>query len=191
MSETFETVEKTEPVETNEEPAVTVTLEDLQAQIAKLTSENDKLKKAQSSASSDAAEWKKKFRATQDEATRAEAERKEMLERIQEENKLLKRNQAMAEQKAGWLALGMDEESAAKAAEATIDSNFTNLMDTMKNFMVNHDKTLVADAIKRTPAPVTGKPAQSITKEQFDKMGYGERLDVFNNFPDLYAEFTK
>lgn len=39
--------------------------------------------------------------------------------------------------------------------------------------------------------PVTAGDVNSITKEQFNRMGYKERLDLFNTNKDLYDELTK
>ncbi|WP_020006209.1 phage scaffolding protein [Salinicoccus albus] len=41
----------------------------------------------------------------------------------------------------------------------------------------------------RTPGD--GEPAPSVTKEQFDKMNYEQRLDVYNNHKELYDQYTK
>lgn len=39
--------------------------------------------------------------------------------------------------------------------------------------------------------PVTAGDVNSITKEQFNRMGYKERLDLFNTNKELYDELTK
>ena len=39
--------------------------------------------------------------------------------------------------------------------------------------------------------PVTAGEVNSITKEQFNRMGYKERLDLFNTNKELYDELTK
>lgn len=174
-----------------ETDSTTPDIASLEARIKALEGENEKLKQANSNASSDAAEWKKKFRSTQDEAQRAEAERAEMIERIQKENAELKRNQLIATQNAEWLSIGMNADMAKKAAEATADNDFAALMDVMKQFITEHDKALNAKAIKDTPAPVGGPSSQSVTAEQFSKMGYQERVKLFTENPELYKELTK
>ena len=164
---------------------------DYETEMKKLREENEKLKKAQTNAAKDASDWKAKFRATQDEATRAAEEQKETLAKVIAENEALRNAQKMATHKAGWLGLGFDETLASEAADASVNSDFDALLAAMKKFIENHDKELNAANIRNMPAPVSGSPAQSVTKEQFDKMGYDEMVEVFTKYPDLYKEFTK
>ena len=43
----------------------------------------------------------------------------------------------------------------------------------------------------RTPKTANKPNGETITKEQFDKMGYAERLNLFNTDPDLYEQLKK
>ena len=160
---------------------------DYEKEFKRLQAENEKLKKAQTNAAKDASDWKAKFRATQDEATRAAEEQKEALERIMAENETLRKTQTLATHKAGWLGLGFDDALAAEAAEASVNSDFDALMATMKKFIEMHDKELKAANIRQMPAPVSGS-AQSITQEQFDNMSYRERAQLFNEQPEPYKK---
>lgn len=162
---------------------------DFAAELKKLREENEKLKKAQTNASKDASDWKAKFRATQDEATRAAEEQKEILEQIKAENESLKRAQNLATHKAGWLGLGFSNDLADNAAEASVSGDFNALMDIVKKFLEVHDKDIKAASIRTMPAPVSGS-AQSITQAQFDNMSYRERLKIFEEQPELYKKFT-
>jgi hypothetical protein len=56
---------------------------------------------------------------------------------------------------------------------------------------VAHDKALKENAFKNNPTLPGGSSTKAVTKEQFDAMGYKERLEVFNQYPDLYKEYTK
>lgn len=165
-------------------------LADLQAELERIKTENEKLRKANTAASADASEWKKKFRATQDEASRAEAERNETLEALEAENKQLKRTQTIAEHKAGFLSLGMNSETADRAAGATVENNFSELMETFKAFLSDHDKALRAEMVKNTPAPVSGQTAPGVTRESFDSMNLRERMQLFNENPEAYKLFN-
>lgn len=162
---------------------------DYEKEFKRLQAENEKLKKAQTNAAKDASDWKAKFRATQDEATRAAEEQKEALERIMAENETLRKTQTLATHKAGWLGLGFDDALAAEAAEASVNSDFDALMATMKKFIEMHDKELKAANIRQMPAPVSGSAQGSITQEQFDSMSYRERLKLFNEQRELYDKF--
>lgn len=163
---------------------------DYEKEFKRLQQENEKLKKAQTNAAKDASDWKAKFRATQDEATRAAEEQKEALERIMAENETLRKTQTLATHKAGWLGLGFDDALAMEAANASVDNDFDALMGIMKKFLEVHDKELKAANIRQMPAPVSGSAQGSITQEQFDNMSYRERDKLFNEQPELYKKLT-
>ena len=52
------------------------------------------------------------------------------------------------------------------------------------------EKKIRQDILKDTPKPDGGNAGTTITKEQFDAMGYTERLKVFNENPEIYKEYT-
>lgn len=168
-----------------------VDLASLQAELAKFKAENDKLKKAQSNASSEASQYKKELAARMTEEEKKAAETKELIEQLKADNAALKRAQALAEQKAGLVSVGFEGDLAEKAATAFFDNDFTAFAGHLKDFITAHDKAKEAEDIRKTPRPGVGSTgAQSITKEQFDKMGYSERLKVYNEQPELYKTLT-
>lgn len=169
-----------------------VDLTALQAELARMKSENEKLKNAQSNASADASKYKKQLAERMTEQEKAAAETKELIETLKAENEALKRSQALAENEAGFIGAGFDGETAKKAAEAFFDKDFKAFIKTLGDFITAHDKALNADAIRNTPKPGTGNTgAPSITQEQFDKMGYSERLKIYNEQPELYKTLTQ
>ena len=164
----------------------------LQAELARMKSENEKLKTAQSNASADASKYKKELAARMTEQEKAAQETKDFIEQLKAENESLKRSQALAEHEAGFVGAGFDTETAKKAAEAFFDKDFKAFMESLGNFITAHDKALNADAIRNTPKPGAGNVgASSITKEQFDSMNYTDRVKLFNEQPDLYKELSK
>ena len=165
--------------------------EELMAELAKLKEENGKLKSAQSNASADASKYKKALQERMSEQERAANETKELIDRLKAENAQMKRNQTLAEYTAGYIGLGFEAGLAKKAAEATADGDFSGITATLKDFITAHDKALQADALRSTPRPGAGAVAPSVTKEQFDQMGYMERLKLYNEQPEVYQELTK
>lgn len=174
-----------------EQSEATPSLADLQAQLESLRSENAKLKNAQSSASADASKYKKALQDRMTEQERAAAETKELIERLRAENEAMKKNQTVAEHTAGFLGLGLGDDLARQAAEATSEGNFASLITTMKAFLTEHDKVVVADQMRSTPRPGVGSSDKTITKEEFNKMKYAERVKLLNEQPDLYNQLTK
>lgn len=169
----------------------TVDLEALQAQLAEMKLENEKLKKAQTNASADASKYKRELASRMSEEEKKAAETKELIEQLKADNAALKRAQALSEQKAGLVGVGFDSELAEKAATAFIDNDFTAFTAHLKDFIAAHDKAVTAEGIRNTPRPGVGATgAPSVTQEQFDKMTYAERLKVFTEQPELYKTLT-
>ena len=168
----------------------TPSLEDLQSELARLKDENTKLRSAQSNASADASKYKKALQERMTEQEREANETKELIEQLKADNEQLKRNQTLAEYTSGFMGLGFDADMARKAAES-VGTDFTALTSTIRDFITAHDKALSAEALRNTPRPGVGATAPAITKEEFDKMGYQDRLKVFNEQPELYKELIK
>ena len=187
MADIETTVETTQPTDQNEK---TETLDSLKSELEKLRAENGKLKNAQSNASADASKWKKQLQERMSEQERAENATKELIDSLKAENERLKRDQEVASRTAAYVGVGFDESLAKKAAEA-YGSDHNGFMDALKAFITAHDKALQADALRSTPRPGNGGTAQAITKEEFAKMNYSERVKLFNENPDLYQELNK
>lgn len=174
-----------------QEQEVTPSMEELQAELARLKEENGKLKNAQSNASADASKYKKALQERMSEQERAANETKELIEQLKAENAQMKRSQTLAEYTSGYMGLGFDAILAKKAAEATADGDFSGMTTALKDFLTAHDKALQADALRSTPRPGIGAAAPTVTKEQFDKMTYPERLKLYEEQPELYQELIK
>ena len=167
------------------------TLEELKAKLEKLEAENGKLKNAQSNASADASRYKKQLQERMSEQEKAAAETQEMIAQLKAQNAELLRNQTLAEYTAGFLGIGYSEDLAKSAAVAIFDGKFAEFLATHKQFVVDHDKALSADAIRSMARPGAGGTEQSVTKEQFAKMNYNERVKLYTEQPELYKELTK
>ena len=169
-----------------------VDLSALQAELAKFKAENEKLKNAQSNASGEASKYKKLLNERMSEEEKKAAETKELIEQLKADNAALKRAQALAEQKAGLVGIGFEGELAEKAATAFFDNDFASFAGHLKEFVTAHDKAKAAEDIRNTPRPGIGATGTAaITQEQFDNMGYSERLKVFNEQPELYKTLTQ
>ena len=175
----------------DEDKGTPMTIEELKAELNRLKEENGKLKNAQSNASSDAAKYKKQLQERMSEQEKAENATKELIEQLKADNERMKREQEVAVRTAAYVGIGFDGTLAKQAAEA-YGSDHDSFMASFKAFLTAHDKALLADQIRATPRPGAGavdKP--SVTKEQFDKMNYSERLKLYEEQPDLYKELIK
>ena len=124
-----------------------------------------KLKAALSKANSDAAEWKRQYRQGLDEAKRAEEERKEEAEKVQNELRELRRDKTVSGYVAQCLALGYDKELALKAAEAMADNDAAAILACQQDFLENKKKELEATALNKQPTLTSGSPPTAKTAE--------------------------
>lgn len=168
----------------------TVDLEALKAELERLKVENGKLKNAQSNASADASKYKKQLQERMSEQERAAEETKELIASLKAENERMKRETEVAARTATYVGLGFDEVTAKTAAEA-YGNDHDVFSDALKTFLAAHDKALLADKMRSTPRPGTGAAERAVTKEQFDKMGYTDRLKLFNEQPELYKKLNE
>jgi hypothetical protein len=153
--------------------------------------EIERLKAAVSKSNSEAAELKKQLRTklTEDEA--AKLKDAEDREKLQSDYNALLTKVTISENKAKLLAIGYDDKLADETAEAMANGELEKVFTNQKKHMENLEKKIRADVLKETPKPAPGGAGgKGITQEQFDAMGYTERLKVFNEQPELYNEFT-
>ena len=183
--------EGTNPNVNEPNPTSEDSMEELKAMLEQLKAENTKLKGAQSNASAEASKYKKQLQERMSEQEKAANETKELIERLQAENTAMKRERTLAEHVSGYLELGFDAESAKKAAEFTVDGDFSAMKRTFRDFMTAHDRELLADNMRSTPRPGAGASEPAVTKDQFEKMSYMERKRIYDEQPDLYQELTK
>ena len=130
-----------------------------------------KLKTALSKANSESAEWKRQFREKQTESERAEAERNEAFQKMQDELTTLKREKVLSEYSKQCMALGYDADLAAECAEAMADGRFNDVFAIQQRFMAAKTKEIEAAALNKQPGLTPGTPpVQSIEKDEENKM---------------------
>lgn len=179
-------------IETPKETPNTPTIDDLQKQIKDLQTQLERSKQAYNTASTDAADWKRKFRDTQDEATRKEADRNEEMENLKKKVAEFERASVVATNKAAFIAMGYSEELAGKKAEALADNDIVGAMQVEKDFIAWHDKELKSASLRNMTTPASGfQNEATITKEKFKNMSIRERTQLRAEHPEIYDEMTK
>lgn len=96
------------------------------------------------------------------------------------------------EAKDRYLMQGMSVEMAEKAAKAEVEGD----MDMLATIQRQHTESLIkakeAEWKKSRPPVNAGMDGEfSVTKEQFNKMGYAKRVELKNKNPELYKQFTE
>lgn len=178
----------TDAQDTAQETVQTVDTSALQAELERLKSENAKLKNAQSNASADAAKYKRALNERMSEQEREANATKELIEQLKADNEALKKAQTLAQHEAGCVGLGFDATSAKAAASAFYDHDFQAFATALKEYLTQHDKALLAESVRQTPRPGVGAVEQTVTRDQFNQMGYQERMKLYEEQPELYKE---
>lgn len=105
---------------------------------------------------SEAADYKKKWKATQTEAEQAAQAESERQTQIEEELKTLRRSTKVSEFEKNYLKLGYDADTASKIAEATHDGDMDTVFSLQGKFLENKQKALKADILKDMPGAISG-----------------------------------
>jgi hypothetical protein len=153
-------------------------------------SEIERLKNANSKANSEAAEWKRKHNALLTEEEQKRVADAEALEAALKRVEVLEREKTVSEYKSKYIALGYDEKMATETASALAAGDFDKVFANSEKFKADFEKRVRAEVLKDTPKPDRNQnEGTSVTKEQFDKMGYTERQKLFSENKALYDEF--
>lgn len=177
-------------VENNNE-SKTADASELEARIKALEAENGKLKQSVTNASADASKYKKELQARMTEEEKTKAEQEAANAAMQKELELLRNERNVANNKAQLTAIGFEETLAQETAEAINSGDHAKLFDGIRKFIASHDKELSAKALMNNPVLSGGEAKKTMTKAEFDKMGYTERVKLYNEDPELYKEMTK
>lgn len=142
---------------------------------------------------SELAQTKKDLKARMTEEEIAKAEHEAELNKYKEQAMALQREKNISENKAKFLSLGYDDNLASETAEALENGDFATVFKNQQTVIENVKKIAKGEAMASTPAPAgkTTDGNKTVTKEQFDKMGYAERVKLFDSNPDLYNELSK
>ena len=189
-------LEKTTNVENTENKPVDNS--ELDKRIKELEAENAKLKQSVTNASADASKWKKEAQAkntelqsrmTEDEKAKAQQEAANAA--MQQELEALRNERNVANYKSQFVSMGFEEETAQESAEALNGNDTVKLFAGIRKFIESHDKALMAKNLMNNPTIQGGVAKKTISQAEFDKMGYTERVKLYNENPELYKEMTK
>lgn len=163
--------EATNDVQTKAEPTAkvddkpTTHSASAEEQLQALMVENAKLKRAMDKASSEAADYKKKYNATLSEQEKASLEKAEEQARRDERLAELEREVSVHRFTEQFLDLGYDKESAIAAATAQVDGDIDTLFKLQKKIIDEKILAKEQELIKDIPRAKTGVYA-SMTRDQ-------------------------
>ena len=184
-------LENTANVETEQKTPETPDTTDLDKRIRQLEAENAKLKQSVTNASADASKWKKQLQDKMTEEEKAKAEQDAAHAAMQEELEALRNERNVAKHKAELTEIGFDSELAQETAEAINAGDTAKLFAGIRKFIESHDKAIRSQSLMSNPVLSGGEAKKKISREEFDKMGYTDRVKLYNEDPELYKEMTK
>lgn len=153
-AETKETPEKSEP-----------SVQELMTEIARL-------KRAADKASSEASEFKKKYRESLSEVEKASMEKAEKEAAREEEFNQLRRENSINRLEKQYMVLGFTPDEAARMAIAETDNDQDAKIKIMSEVDGRKKKQYEAEFLASRPdVNVGGSTGNTVTKEQFDNMG--------------------
>ena len=132
---------------------------------APATDAEAKLKEALSRANGDAAEWKRKYRATLDDAKRAEEERAERDKARDEELENLRKERTISKLEAQYLAVGYSAELASASAKAQAEGDTATVIANQMKFIEETKSKLEAAALGKQPPITPGQPPKGETDD--------------------------
>ena len=152
-----------------------------------------KMKKSLDKATGEAADYKKQLRARQSEdEIRLQEKAEKEAERQEQFDKLLKENTVNKLSK-NFLKLGYPEDKAEEAANAQYDGDTETLFRIQSEVQASLIKQKEAEWLKSRPVVSTGAGDEktTVTKEQFNKMGYTKRVEFKQKYPETYKSYTE
>lgn len=165
--------------ETPQEPEATPDTKALNEQLQSALVEIARLKRQVDKSSSEAAEFKKKYRESLSETEKASQEKAEAEAKKQEEFESMKKALRINELTENFMDLGYSKEMAKKAATAQAENDTSALLEIQKQFQEKQKRDWETEFLKNRPEINAGTGnAPTVSKEDFDKMSLMERTKL-------------
>ena len=153
------------------------------------TAAYDNLKKRLDEVASEAAGYKKHFRANMSEAEQKALADAEEKKELQEKVAKLESEKAIAENAKGLVAIGYDEALATEVATALHNGDAATVIKAHAKFVDAQKKAVLADAVKETPVPPAGGDGGTVmTKEKLRALSPAARFEFSQKHPEEYKQ---
>lgn len=138
---------------------------------------------------SEAASLKKQLRERMSDAERQKQQQLEVQEQLKAEVEALRRERAVERSRNRLLELGWSSRLAESAALALAAGDMDKVFDAFGKFKEEFTRQLKGELLKQTPPPPGGNGARTMTREQFEAMTLSEKAALFQEQPEVYAQF--
>ena len=119
-----------------------------------------------------------------------ELERKE-IEEIKEQNAMLLKEREIVGAERRFIQSGCDADTANEGAKALIDGDFDTLFKVIDKMIESKVASEKSELLKTMPKPQGGSSKAGMTREQFNRLGYKERVELLEKDPETYNKFTQ
>lgn len=150
-----------------------------------LRSELGKNKDLLSKRNSEIAEYKRK---EQDKLSEEEKTRLHY-EELEKDYASLQKKVAKNDKITEYMGIGYSKELAEKIAEAELEGKST--VEYHKQFITAREETLKAELLKNPPKPETTDKTDTVTREDYKKMTYSQRMELKDKNPELFEQVSK
>lgn len=117
--------------------------------------------------------------------TAEELEKKE-IEEIREQNALLLKEREVVNAEKRFIQCGCDSEMANEGAKALIDGDYDALFGVFNKILEKKVAEEKSELLKTMPKPQGSVQSSTMTKEQFNRLGYQARVELMEKDPDTY-----
>ena len=159
---------------------------ELEKQLAEADKKYGKLKGTLDSKLKELGDMTKKER---ERMTAEELERKE-IEEIKAQNELLLKEREIVSAERRFIQSGCGTELAGQGAKALIEQDFDTLFDVIDKLVAGKIASEKTELLKAMPKPQGGGSSVGMTKEQFDRLGYKQRVELLNKDPETYNKYA-
>ena len=158
------------------------------------TSEVERLRKALTAANSDAADWKKKYRETQDETSRTAAEKEEEHKLLLERVAALEAEKAVATYKATYVAMGYDDKLAESTAKAMQSGDMAKVLENQRKFQEATEQRIRSELMRHSGRPGGddgGDPKQEDEAVARARQIAKQRADADKQSADILGQYLR
>lgn len=167
-------------------------LKDKEMPVDKSAEVEERYKKLISKANSEAAEYKKQLQAHKTEEERRADEAAELAKRKDEELETLRKQVSVANYTSQFMSIGFEQKLAEEAADSLYSGDYSKVFDSYKKHLSDYEAKIKANLLDSSPKPTGGmSTAPAITKDQFDKMSYKDRVKLHETQPEVYEQLIK
>ena len=112
------------------------------------------------------------------------------IEEIKAQNEMLLKEREVVNAEKRFIQHGCDADLASEGAKALIDKDYEGLFSVIGKMLDNKAAFEKAELLRAIPKPQGGASKATMTKEQFNRLGYRERVELAEKDPETYKKFT-